>query len=49
MAALGTVTGALNQAQADISQAIGVVNGAAQLAKSLDTLLQEAAKAAAVA
>ncbi len=48
MANLNSVTQALNQAQQDITQAIGVVNGAGQLAQSIDSLLKEAAQAAAM-
>ena len=47
MASLGTVTTALNQAQQDITKIIGVVNGAGQLAQSIDSLLKEAAQAGA--
>src|SRR5438105_2533062 len=48
MANLNTVTGALTQAQQDIAQAIAVVTGAGQLAKSIDSLLKEAAQVAAM-
>ncbi|SPE55149.1 hypothetical protein SBV1_2090007 [Verrucomicrobia bacterium] len=47
MTSLDKVTAALDQAQQDITKAIGVVTGAGQLAKSLDDLLKEAAQAAA--
>jgi exonuclease VII small subunit len=42
MANLNSVVSALNQAQQDIQQAVGVVAGAGQLAKSIDDLLQQA-------
>ena len=48
MTGVANVTVALNQAQLDITQVINVVNGATQLAASVDTLLQEAAKLAAL-
>ena len=48
MASLNGVTGALNQAQQGITQAIGVVNGLGQLAQSIDSLLKEAAQVAAM-
>lgn len=47
MAALGTTIDALNQAEAHIQEVIQVVEEAGQLAKSIDALLQEAAKIAA--
>ena len=47
MASLGKVTAALNQAEQDIQNTTGVVDGAAQLASSIDNLLQEAAQVAA--
>jgi hypothetical protein len=46
MANLDKVTTALNQAEADIQNIIDVVNGAGQLAASIDNLLHEAAQAA---
>ena len=46
MASLGKVTAALNQAEQDIQNITDVVNGAAQLASSIDNLLQETAKIA---
>jgi hypothetical protein len=42
MADLDGVTDALNQAEAKISDAVEVVNGVADLAKSIDDLLKEA-------
>src|SRR5262249_827467 len=48
MADLNSVTGALTQAQQNIQKTIDVVNGAGKLAKSIDDLLKEAAKAAAI-
>ena len=48
MTEVASVTVALNQAQLDITQVTNVINGAAQLAGSIDTLLQEAAKLAAL-
>jgi len=48
VADLNNVTGALNQAQQNIQKAIDVVKGAGQLAQSIDALLKEAAKVAAV-
>ncbi|SRR5258708_17811022 len=48
MSNLNAVTGALNQAQQDIAQAIRVVTGVGQLAQSIDSLLKEAAQAAAI-
>jgi hypothetical protein len=47
MANLDKVTTALNQAEQDIRNIIDVVDGAGQLAASIDSLLQEAASAAA--
>lgn len=44
---LNSVTAALNKAQQNITQAIAVVNGAAQLAQSIDSLIKEAAQVAA--
>lgn len=44
MADIDSVTTALNQAENDISHAIEVINGAGQLAKSLDDLIKEAIK-----
>lgn len=44
---LGTVTSALNDAKQDVAKTIAVINGAAQLAKSLDDLLKEAMQVAA--
>ena len=44
LASLSKVTDALKEAQADIEKAIGVVESAGQLAKSLDVLLKEAVK-----
>ena len=44
LANLNSVTAALNQAQQDITQTIGVVNGLGQLAQSIDALLKEAAQ-----
>jgi len=49
MANLNSVTGALKQAQQDITKAISVVTGAGQLAQSIDSLLKEAAQVAAIA
>src|ERR1035437_523001 len=49
MASLNNVTGALEQAQQDITQVIAVVTGAGQLAKSIDGLLKDAAQVAAMA
>jgi hypothetical protein len=46
MAALAGVTTAINQAEQDIQKIVNVVTGAAQLATSIDNLLQEAAKIA---
>jgi hypothetical protein len=47
MASLDKVTAALNQAEQDIQNITGVVDGAARLASSIDNLLQEAAQVAA--
>lgn len=44
MTSLTSVSSALDQAQQDITKAIAVVNGAAQLAASIDALLKEAAQ-----
>jgi hypothetical protein len=49
MANLDKVTAALNQAEKDIQNITDVVNGAGQLAASIDNLLQEAAQVAAKA
>ncbi len=48
MTDLNGVTDSLKQVEEDISHAIEVVNGAAQLAKSLDELLKEAIKVGAL-
>jgi hypothetical protein len=45
---LNNVTGGLNQAQQDITLAIGIIAGAGQLAQSIDALLKEAAQVASV-
>ena len=47
MKSLNQVTAALNQAEQDIQNVISVVNGAGQLAESIDDLIQEAASVAA--
>ena len=47
MAAVSTVTDALDQAEHDIQKITDVVNGAAQLATSIDNLLKEATEMAA--
>jgi len=47
MASLDKVTVALNQTEQNIQNITDVVNGAAQLALSIDNLLQEAAQVAA--
>jgi uncharacterized protein YgfB (UPF0149 family) len=49
MASLGKVTAALDQAKQDIQNITEVVSGAAQLAVSIDNLLQETAQAVAKA
>jgi hypothetical protein len=46
---LDAVTSSLNQAQQDITKAIGVVNGLGQLAQSIDSLIKEGAQFAAMA
>jgi hypothetical protein len=48
MTSLGNVTAALGQAQQDITKVTNAINGAAQLAGSIDALLLEAAKMAAI-
>jgi len=48
MSNLAAVSGALQQAQQDITQVITVVDGVAHLAKSIDDLLKEMAQTAAM-